>query len=130
MSEAKDRVINKLCRHFGISFEKRKDICYIANHLQRQRQVFLTAQELRKAIRSFCIPPDKPVRTVKHTNWEGPIVFENESRAYRIGVWDQEATIVEYTQDSFTLKWDKWGEETFQKKGNDLWYYVELKDKK
>lgn len=54
----------------------------------------------------------------QHPDWTDTMILEGNNRMYRESILDY-ATIIERTPDSYTIKWDKWGTETFKKDPQD-----------
>lgn len=59
---------------------------------------------------------EKPVQSVKveHPGWKDTIIMDEGNRAHRQANNDR-ATVTNLTDNSFTLVWDAWGIEVFQK---------------
>ena len=58
---------------------------------------------------------------VKHSHWKDYFVF-NKNRVCRHYVSDECGEVLKKTQDVLTIKWDRWGKETFNKQ-NDVWIF-------
>ena len=79
------------------------------NYDPLQRLVFETSQKQEDMI--------TPIQ-FQHPDWTDTMILEGNNRMYRESILDY-ATIIEKTPDSYTIKWDKWGTETFKKDPND-----------
>ncbi len=78
---------------------------------------YLSQPVFNQIIKETC-PPDTAEKVI-HPRWTDVFVFE-EKRVYRHQNKDY-ATIMKKTDNVLTIKWDKWGTETFEKKDN-IWY--------
>ncbi len=54
----------------------------------------------------------------EHPQWSSDMILEGDNRIYRANSPGEQATIIERTPTSFTIKWDRWGTETFEKQEN------------
>lgn len=85
---------------------------------ERNKTINLISQVLlEEYIAKHCPPED--AETVKHPLWEDFFVF-NDNRLCRHKIPSECARIVHKSSETLTIKWDKWGTETFEKK-NGIW---------
>lgn len=56
----------------------------------------------------------------EHPQWSSDMVIEG-NRIYRANAPGEQATITEKTPTSYTLKWDRWGTEVFEKQPNGVY---------
>lgn len=66
----------------------------------------------------MAIPQEEVVITFKHPSWTDEMILEGKNRIYRNSLPGEKATVVEKTDNSFTLVWDNWGTETFVKQAD------------
>ena len=78
----------------------------------------LLQDSLEKAVEKKC--PSNPVR---HKLWSDSFVFK-DNRVCRLDASKECGTILSQTDDSFSMKWDRWGVETFTKK-DGIWFFQE-----
>ena len=87
---------------------------------ERNQNVKLLSQPLlEEQVVKEC-PPDVGEH-VKHSNWEDFFVF-NENRVCRHKIPTECADVLKKTPDVLTIKWEKWGTETFYKQ-NGVWLF-------
>ena len=84
----------------------------------RNKQVKLISQTvLDEYIAKNCLPND--AEQAKHPHWNDFFVF-NKNKMCRHKISTECAEVLEKTSDVLTVKWDKWGTETFHKK-DGIW---------
>lgn len=85
--------------------------------IQNKTLKLISQPHLELLIQDECPPDDN--NEVKHPFWSDYFIFNN-NRVCRYKHPDC-ATIINQTSDVMTIKWDAWGEETFEKKEN-VWH--------
>lgn len=113
---------NEILTRFGTQEEfKDLDRCDIYKKIaQRNKTVkLISVALLDEHITKEC--PPEGAEQVKHLHWDDFFVF-NDEKVCRFKVSTECAKILEKTQDTLTIKWDRWGAETFHKQG-DTWVW-------
>lgn len=107
---------NEILPRFGTQEEfKDLDRCDIYKKIaQRNKTVkLISVALLDEHITKEC--PPEGAEQVKHSSWNDFFVF-NDEKVCRFKMSTECAKILEKTQDTLTIKWDRWGTETFHKK--------------
>jgi hypothetical protein len=74
--------------------------------------IYLWRVENQKTI---YLPQKEPTIIFRNTGWEDQMIIKDKNKIYRASIPTETATIVERTDNFFTLKWDNWGTEVFVK---------------
>ena len=79
--------------------------------------VVLTAVYLSRVekYQTSYLPPKEPDIIFRNVGWQDQMISEGENRLYRLSIPTEKATITERTENSITVKWDRWGTELFVK---------------
>ena len=111
---------NEILSRFGTKEEfKGLNTCAIIKKIKTKNQKLnlISSIGLESIIKKEC--PSDDSEEVKHPLWSDYFVF-NGNRVCRHHHTDC-ATIINKTSKVITIKWDAWGEETFEKK-EDIWH--------
>lgn len=107
--------LKKLYRFLGLQSTHILPLCETARKFREKNLPFLSKQEWDREFYLNCpILPQETEIKFQHKNWNGRVaVNETKTRVRRLGIIDENGSIVSYSPDKITVKWDKWGEETF-----------------
>ena len=90
---------------------------------QNQKHPIVDQVLLEKHIKAMC--PTLTGEPVKHVFWQDAFVFQKGNRVCREKAAAECGTIINRTDTSFTLKWDRWGPEVFEKNPHGFWIVKE-----
>ena len=107
--------LKKLYRFLGLDSTHILPMCETARKFQEKNLPFLSKGEWDREFYLNCpILPQETEIKLRHKNWNGrAAVNEAKTRVRRLGITDESGSIVSYSPDKITVKWDKWGKETF-----------------
>ena len=107
--------VKKLYRYLGLPDKESLPFCDVAVKLHEKNLPFISENEWKMQIPLFCVDPkEETPLEVQHRMWAGTIAInKDKTRIRRMGILDESGAILSYSPDKITVKWDKWGEETF-----------------
>ncbi|MBR5130564.1 MAG: glycosyltransferase family 2 protein [Alphaproteobacteria bacterium] len=113
----------EILRRFGTEQDfKGLDKCQISKKmLERNKTLnYVSQSALNEMVIQIC-PPENG-EWVVHSNWKDYFVF-NDNRVCRHYAPRECANIINKTDDTLTIKWERWGTEIFEKKGSE-WHLL------
>ena len=93
-------------------------VCFEKLFENKKFQELVDQKKAKEHMLSIC--PQVPAFYVKHPDWNDYLIPDNDGRIHRFN-FNISGTLLKQDDNSFTLKWDDWGEETFEK--DDLGIY-------
>ena len=107
--------VKKLYRYLGLPDKESLPFCDVAVKLHEKKLPFISENEWKMQMSLFCVDPkEETPLEVQHRLWEGTVVInKDKTRIRRMGVVDEGGSIIAYSPDKITVKWDNWSKETF-----------------
>lgn len=108
---------------------KEKDLCFIFKKLIRFNPNIFDPFLINVGLKEYCPPSNHPYILLKHPFWSDYLLFSPTlNRVYRYKIPTEKATIIYFVpQKKITLKWDKFGIETFEYLKEDTYQLKKVK---
>ena len=115
--------VKKLYRYLGLPDKETLPFCDVAIKLHEKKLPFISENEWKMQMHHLCVDPkEETPLEVQHRFWTGTVAInKDKTRIRRVGVVDESGSVIAYSPDKITVKWDKWSEETFVRKEDNIW---------